>query len=117
MTNLTSLLLLGLTFPIWIWFKDKWKSYWLQKQPDRYKNLDLENLPNPYEGYGWVKQGLIFGASMYVVMTLFLPLMQGEGITFRKTLIGIPIWTIGGLGFGYTMKLTNGKSKPKTQTK
>ena len=41
------------------------------------------------------------------------PLIDGEGITLRKALIGIPIWTIGGLGFGYTMKLINGKVKQK----
>ena len=39
-----------------------------------------------------------------------------EGISLRKALVGIPIWTIGGLGLGYTMKLINGKNKPKTQT-
>jgi hypothetical protein len=116
LTNLTSLLLLGLTFPIWILFKDKWKNNWLQKQPDRYKNLDLENVPNPFEGYGWVRQGLFWGLFMYVFTTLMFPLIDGEGITLRKTLIGIPIWTIGGLVFGYTMKIINGKNKPKTQS-
>ena len=108
------MLLLGLTFPIWIGFKDKWKKDWLQKQPDRYKNLDLENVSNPFEGYGWVIQGLFWGLLMYVFKTLMLPLINGEAMTLRKALIGIPVWTIGGLGFGYIMKLINGKGKPKT---
>jgi len=116
LTNFTSLILLTVTSPIWIWFKDKWKNNWLQKQPDRYKNLDLENVPNPFEGYGWVRQGLSWGLFMYVFMTFLFPLIDGDGVTLRKVIIGIPIWIIAGLAFGYTMKLINGKSKPKTQT-
>lgn len=116
MTNLTSYILLGITFPIWYWFKDKWKNNWLKKQPDRYKNLNLENAPNPFEGNGWVRQGLYWGAIMYVIVTLMFSLIDGEGITLRKALIGIPSWTIGGLVFGFTLKLINGKNKPKTQT-
>ncbi len=86
----------------------------MQKQPDRYKNFDLENVPNPFEGYGWVRQGLYWGLFMYVFMALMFPLIDGEGITLKKALIGIPIWTIGGLGFGYIMKLIIGISKLKT---
>ncbi len=114
--NLTSLLLLGLTFPIWIWFKDKWKNDWLQKQADRYKNLDLEYVPDPFEGNGWIRQGLYWGLFMYIFMNLIFPLLGREGITSKKVLIGIPIWTLAGLGFGYTMKLINGKSKIKKQS-
>lgn len=116
LTNLTSLLLLGLTYPIWIWFKDKWKNNWLQKQPARYNNLDLENVPNPFEGYGWVRQGLYWGAFMFIFMTLTSPLIDGGGITLKKVLFEIPFWAIGGLGYGYIIKkLINGKSKPKTK--
>ncbi|MCX8020478.1 MAG: hypothetical protein N2747_08305 [Chitinophagaceae bacterium] len=114
--NLTTLVFLGLTFPVWIWFKEKWKKNWLHKQPDRYKNLDLEHVPHPFEGYGWVKQGLLFGLYMYVFMILIFPLIEGEEITLRKILLGIPLWTIGGLIFGYLMKLISGKSKSKIQT-
>lgn len=117
LTNLTSLLLYGLSFPFWMWFKGRWKSNWLKKQEVRYKSLDLENAPNPFENYGWVREGLSWGLFMYFFMTIVFSLIDGESITLRKALIGIPIWTIGGLGFGYTMKLINGKSNPKTQSK
>lgn len=116
LTNLTTLLLLGLTFPVWIWFKDRLKNNWLKKQPARYRNLDVENVPNPFEGYGWVRQGLFWGTLMYVFMTFIFPLIDREEITLRNALIGIPIWTVAGLGFGYTMKLITGKSKLKIQT-
>jgi len=54
LTNLTSWVVFGLTFPVWFWFKKTGKNKWLEKQPMRYKNLDLENVSNPYEGNGWV---------------------------------------------------------------
>lgn len=40
--NLTSLIVLVLTFPIWGWFRKTLKQNWLNKQPDRYKNINLE---------------------------------------------------------------------------
>ncbi len=117
LTNLTSYVILGLTFPIWYWFKNSWKKSWLEKQPARYRNLDLDNVPNPFEGYAWIKQGLYWGIWMYVLMTLLFPIINGEKLTFINALIGIPIWTIGGLGFGYTMKIVNGKKQLNPKTK
>ncbi len=113
LTNLTTFLLLGLTFPVWIWFKDKWKMTWLKKQPERYQNMDLKNVQNPYEEYGWIKLGLFWGLFMYIFMVLLFPLIDGEGLSTWKVVLGIPIWTIGGIGFGYTMKLINGKNIKK----
>ena len=40
--NLVSLTVLFLTFPIWGWFRKALKQNWLNKQPDRYKNINLE---------------------------------------------------------------------------
>ena len=112
LTNLTSYILLGLTFPIWYWFKDSFKTKWLEEQKNRFsKPLILTQAD-----VKWWNVGLKFGLSMFIMMTLIFPLIMGEGLTQRKILIGIPIWTIGGLGFGYTMKLINGKNKPKTET-
>ena len=53
---------------------------------------------------------------MYVFMTLVNPLIVGNEITLKMILIGIPIWTIAGLGFGYTMKYFMGK-RAKSLTK
>lgn len=114
LTNLTSYLILALTFPVWIWFKDTWKKNWLQKQTGRYKNLNLENTPSLSKRYGWVRQGLFWGFFMYLAMTIFFPFISGESLTLKKLLLEIPFWVIGGLGFGYTIKLINGKRKVKT---
>jgi hypothetical protein len=76
-----------------------------------------KNKINLNEGNGWVKQGLFLGLIMYVLTTFMFPLITGQKITLGKVLIGIPIWTIGGLGFGYIMKLINEINKPKRETK
>jgi len=111
--NIFSFMILAITFPIWGWFKKSLKNNWLKKQPDRFANLDIENLPNPYEGTGWLKQGLFFGVFMYVFMDIIFPLFSNEVLTKRDLLIGIPIWLIGGLVFGFIMKLVMNKRNDK----
>ena len=111
LSNLISYIFLGVTFPIWFWFKDKWKAEWLEKQNVRFsKPLNLA-LSEPE--YLWWHSGLIWGFLMYVSMVIVLPLIKGENITQKGLLIGIPLWTVGGLLFGYTMKRINGKRKEK----
>jgi hypothetical protein len=111
LTNLTSYILLGLTFPIWYWFKDKWKTKWLENQKMKFsKPLSLTQ-----PDFKWRYVGLRWGLFMYVFMTILFPLIDGEGITQKKILIGIPVWTIAGLLFGLTMKAIGGKKKNETQ--
>lgn len=113
LTNAFSFLLLALTFPIWGWFRKSMKERWLKKQPERFKNLNLEGMPNPFEGQGWIKAGLNWGLFMFFFMTFLVPFVFGDPITWKKILIAIPIWTIGGLGFGYFVKLfANKKGTP-----
>jgi hypothetical protein len=112
--NIFSLTILAITFPIWGWFKNSMKNKWLKKQPSRFENIKINELPNPYEGNGWLKQGLSFGFFMYVFMIIFFPLISKEQITLKSLLIGIPIWLIGGLGFGYIMKLMMTKKEKNT---
>ncbi len=103
--NLTSLLILLLTFPIWGWFRKSLKQNWLDKQPNRYKNLNLEFPIKKNTTKNWLKMGLFFGLFMYVIVTFLFPLIEQEQITRKSMLIGIPIWLIGGLGFGFFMKI------------
>lgn len=103
--NLTSLLLLLVTFPIWGWFRKTLKQNWLNKQPERYKNLNLDLHEEKNTTKNWLKMGLIWGAIMYVIMTSVFPIFEQKEITQRGLLIGIPIWLIAGLGFGLIMKI------------
>lgn len=102
--NLTSLLILGLTYPLWIWFKKPLKDKWLKKQPQRFENLNLELDHSKNTTKNWLIVGLIWGVLMYVVMTLRFPIVMDESITKKSILIGIPVWLIGGILFGLMMK-------------
>ncbi|MGB1042162.1 MAG: hypothetical protein ACPGU6_02115 [Tenacibaculum sp.] len=52
----------------------------------------------------WQKVGLMWAIWMFVIMTFIWPLIKGEEITLQSILIGIPIWIIGGLFFGFSMR-------------
>lgn len=102
--NVFSLIILIITFPLWGWFKSKMERAWLEKQPERFKNIKLEKVPNPFDKKSWVKTGLGWGAFMFIMMTIIHPLYDGTEISLRTILLGIVIWTISGLLFGYSMK-------------
>lgn len=60
----------------------------------------------------WVRRGLLWALFMYAAATFIYPLIAQEPITEISVLVGIPIWLIVGLGFGYAMKmLANKKGK------
>ena len=103
--NIFSFLVLILTYPIWGWFKNKMKKNWLEKQPQRFKNIDIKKVPNPYDKKSWIKTGLGWGLFMFIMMSIVFPLYDGSEINIKTILIGVVIWTISGLFFGYTMKL------------
>ena len=102
--NLTSRLLIILTFPFWVWFKDWWKAKWLEEQPARFQNLDLTTVPDVSKSINWVESGLRWGGLMFVFMTFLVPLFSGTEITLIDIAVGLVVWTLGGLGFGYTFK-------------
>ena len=52
----------------------------------------------------WQKVGLIWALWMFAFMNIAFPLIKGEEITFKQIAIGIPIWLLGGLIFGYLMR-------------
>lgn len=60
--------------------------------------------PAAPQKWNWKKQGLFYGVTMYVVMELLLPFFGEEGHSLPGILIGIPLWGIGGLVFGFFMK-------------
>jgi len=112
LTNGLSFIILALTYPIWGWFRKSLKARWLTKQVRRFEGVDVKNVDNPFDGMGWVQQGLSWGIFMFILMTFIFPLLTREPITMNRILLAIPIWTIAGLGFGYYMKnFMNKKSK------
>jgi hypothetical protein len=112
--NATSWLILAVTFPLWGWFRKPLFERWLRRQPARFRDLDLSSQPDPYAGRGWIVQGLSFGAIMFLLMELLFRWLMGDPITGRSLLIGLVIWTLGGLAFGYSMKLFMQKQGKRT---
>jgi hypothetical protein len=113
LTNGLSFLILAITYPIWDWFRKKLKAKWLKKQPKRYENIDIEHIPNPFDIRSWIKTGLSWGAFMFLIMSIGFPYFNGQKKTLKNLILGLVIWTIGGLGFGYTMKLFMNKTISK----
>lgn len=58
-----------------------------------------------YTGKKWIIPGLIWGTIMFVIMTFAFPYLTEQDITLKNILIGIVVWTLSGLAYGYTMKL------------
>jgi hypothetical protein len=103
--NVFSLIILAVTFPIWGWFRKSLKSAWLAKQPNRFQDINVDDIPNSFDKKAWRATGLSWGVSMFVIMSIILPYFKGDTITWWTLLLGLIVWTIGGLGFGYMMKL------------
>ncbi|MGM0634832.1 MAG: hypothetical protein ACQESK_02110 [Bacteroidota bacterium] len=110
LTNGLSFIILTVTFPIWGWFKKSLKAKWLKKQPKRYENITIENSKNQFDNKHWIKSGLNWGAFMFLFMSIGFPYFNDQEITWKTLLLGAVFWTIGGLGFGYSMKLFMNKT-------
>lgn len=80
------------------------KMNWVKKQIPSFNNLNPKNVSDAKVGKSWIKGGLIWGLFMFTLTTFLFPLFDGTEITWRKILIGIPLWTVVGLGLGYTLK-------------
>ncbi len=113
LTNGLSFIILVVTFPVWGWFRKRLKNKWLEKQPARYENVDVIQIPNPFDKSNWIKTGLTWGVLMFLIMSIIYPYVTGQGITWKTIVLGIVIWTIGGLVFGYSMKLFMNKALQK----
>lgn len=94
--NLTSLAVLGFTAPLWLPFRKRLYRSWLDKQPVRYRNIRLQEAGE----LNWVKSGVSFGVTMFVLMTL----LGQEPADWRKLLVSFLIYLAGGLCWGYSMK-------------
>jgi hypothetical protein len=60
--NLTSFILLVLTFPIWYWFKDKWKQKWLNIQKEKFSKPLVLTRPD----YKWWYIGFRYSLFMFI---------------------------------------------------
>lgn len=63
-------------------------------------------MSKPFDDKRWIISGFSWGAIMFLLMTFVFPLWDGDPITMKSIVVGLIIWTITGLGFGYTMKIS-----------
>ncbi len=110
LTNLTTYLILGLTSPVWYWFRNYLKAVWLKKQQEKFSKPLNMTLPQ----HSWWYAGLRWGLFMYIWAVILNPLLFRDEITLKKLLIGIPVWISGGLLFGLCMKLFMSLSEKKS---
>ena len=103
--NLTSLFLIMLTAPVWIWFVKNLKSKWLENQPERYETIEYQKTTE--ENFQWLKTGMSWGGFMYILSSFINPLVSGEEVSLLLVILGIPLWTIGGICFGYVLSKWN----------
>lgn len=61
------------------------------------------NLTQDFDQKRWPITGLVWGVLMYLLNVIVLPLIMDTEISAVSLLVGIPIWTLGGLAFGYTL--------------
>src|SRR3546814_16326180 len=62
--NYTSLIILALTFPIWIWFRRSAERRWHAKEKLRFSDRASNELPEAKQ-ISWLKMGLGFGVMMF----------------------------------------------------
>lgn len=114
--NITTALILAFLFSIWGWFRGSLKESWLRKQPERFKNLDLVHTYNPYAGYGWVREGMIFGFLMVLWGSLVTPYLSEQPYSWSNVGEQVIPAIIQGVLFGLGMKIYFGKrGKPDLQ--
>ena len=119
--NISSYIILALTYPIRAPFLKAAKRRWLAKQPKRYENLDLG--PLSMSKVKWPFIGLMFGIAMFIIMSfiikIYLYLIDRPDVdlwTYILDLeflaISLVIWLLAGIGFGYLMKYFTGPKSP-----
>lgn len=109
--NLFSLIILGLTFPIWLPLKKIFEDKWYQRQKDRIEKMKNGPIITS-KTVNWLKMGLLYGLIMFCLMTPMLMIIHPEGqMTLRNVLVQALIWLGAGLGFGGIMKLLVGTKR------
>jgi predicted ABC-type exoprotein transport system permease subunit len=58
-----------------------------------------------YDKNNWLKSGLVWGVIMFLLMSVCYPLITDESITVKSFLIGLIVYSVGGITFGFVMKL------------
>jgi len=58
-----------------------------------------------FQGKKWIKTGIIFGVLMFFIMAIFFGVLQQKALTLQYIIINFSIMMLGGLLYGFLMKL------------
>ena len=111
--NLTSIVILILTFPIWLLILAVWKTKWLEYEKARIEKK-LEKGITKRKQTSWLIVGVFgWGTIMWVfvgiVPQLIIAHFKGSAFDWAAVLIQLPIWLGAGLLFGGIMKWYMGR--------
>lgn len=105
--NYTSLIILALTFPVWIWFRRSAERRWHAKEKLRFSHRASNELPEAKQ-ISWLKMGLGFGVMMFFIMTL--PKIFQHQLSANLIALQAAIWLAAGVLFGLMMKWFLGRA-------
>lgn len=61
----------------------------------------------------WKREGLVYGITMFIIMSVIYPLVNSTEITLKSIWIEAIIWIVAGQGFGLTMNYLNRRIKKR----
>ena len=113
--NYITFLILVVTFPLWIWFKKPLRHIWLKAQPERFRNINLEQIKYFIFDSNWIIIALRWGAFMLLFMTLDFIYIEGRAFHWDKFLRhDVPVCSSSGTGYlEYWVNLSTKIFKPR----
>jgi len=115
--NITSLLIIIITSPLWYFPVKLWKKNWIEFEKSRYKNASTEY--TPHEKTPWVKMGALFGGLMWLFFGLapqVYNFIVWKSFNWQFLMSTAFIWAIAGFAFAAMMYIWLGL-RPKHKTK
>jgi hypothetical protein len=94
--NLTAAVLIFVTSPVWIWFRNSLKKKWLAAQPARYRGIELpsdENRNKTSFTFDFIEWTIMFGFVNFVAV----PVITGNRIELVNPVFEILVYIIMGL--------------------
>ena len=115
--NLTSLLILTVTSPLWYFPVKLWKRKWIEFEKSRYNNTTTEY--TTHEKTPWIKMGILYGGLMGLILGLAFQVLNfvvWKRFDWQFLLYTALLWMIAGFLFAVIMYLWLGlRPKRKMQ--
>lgn len=81
--------------------------------PQKELNSILKIMAIKNKTTNWKREGLVYGITMFIIMSVIYPLVNSTEITLKSIWIEAIIWIVAGQGFGLTMNYLNRRIKKR----